>query len=132
MGENSHPKDPLDTAHRFLSYRPRSESEVRRRLLRSFEPLLVEETLGCLLSTGLLDDRAFARFWRHNRERFRPRSIAMIRQELFRMGVDRDVTDEALEGLDEETSAIQAGRKLLRRLQGADFNTVRNKDFRVN
>ena len=43
------------------------------------------------------------------------------------MGVDRDVTDEALEGLDEETSAIQAGRKLLRRLQGADFNTVRNK-----
>ena len=114
-------------ALRFLSYRPRSEAEVRRRLLRNFPHSKVEETISRLRDRGLLDDQAFARFWRDNREQHRPRSRVMIRQELFRMGVGREVADEALEGLDEAASALQAGRKLLRRLRGADFNTFRSK-----
>lgn len=114
-------------ALRFLSHRPRSEAEVRRRLLKSFPHSRVEETISRLRDRGLLNDRAFARFWRDNREQHRPRSGAMIRQELSRMGVGREVADEALEGLDEAASALQVGRKLLPRLGGADFNTFRSK-----
>lgn len=127
MGKSPHSKNPLDSAHRFLSYRARSEAEVRRRLLRSFDPLLVNDTISYLRSRGLLDDHAFARFWRQNRERFRPRSRSMIQLELLRLGVCRDIIDETLEGFDEATSAIQAGRKLIRRLHGVDLNTFRHK-----
>ncbi len=117
----------MDVALRFLSYRPRSEAEVRRRLIKDFPTSRVEETIVRLKDKGLLDDAAFARFWRDNRERHRPRSKAIIRQELFQKGINRNVADEALEGLDEEASAIRAGRKLLRRLRGVGSESFRSK-----
>ena len=117
----------MDVALQFLSYRPRSEAEVRRRLIKDFPTSLVEATVVQLKAKGLLDDAAFARFWRDNRERHRPRSKAIIRQELFQKGINRNVADEALEGLDEEASAIRAGRKLLRRLRGVDSESFRSK-----
>ena len=120
-------KNPLDTALRFLSYRPRSEAEVRRRLLKAFPPSRVEETINRLRDQGLLNDTAFAQFWRDNREQHRPRSRLMLRQELFLKGIDRDVADEELEGLDEDASALRAGRKLLRRLRGAEFSAFQTK-----
>jgi regulatory protein len=112
---------PLDAALRFLSYRPRSEAEVRRRLLKAYPPQKVEKTLHTLKDRGLLDDDAFARFWRENRDQHRPRSKTMIRQELFRLGVDRQIIEETLEDLDEDEAALSAGRKILRRLRNADF-----------
>ena len=37
------------------------------------------------------------------------------------------MAEEALESLDEEDSAYRAGRKLLRRLEGGDFQTFRHQ-----
>ena len=127
MARRTSSKEPLDVALQFLSYRPRSEAEVRRRLIKDFPTSLVEATVVQLKAKGLLDDAAFARFWRDNREQHRPRSKAIIRQELFQKGINRNVADEALEGLDEEASAIRAGRKLLRRLRGVDSESFRSK-----
>ena len=117
----------MDVALSFLSHRPRSEAEVRQRIIKNFPISLVDETIVQLQIQGLLDDAAFARFWTDNREQHRPRSKALIRQELFKKGISRDVADEALESLDEEASAIKAGRKLLRRLRGIDLETFQSK-----
>ena len=64
-----------DAASRLLSYRPRSESELRERLFRRrFDADSVARVLAKLKEQGLVDDAAFARFWRDNRTEFSPRS----------------------------------------------------------
>jgi regulatory protein len=100
---------------------------VRRRLSRRFASHQVEEAIASLRKQGLLDDAAFADFWLRSREDHRPRSALAIRWELLRLGVDGEVVEETLEGMDEEESAFRAGSKLLGRLGGLDYDTFRNR-----
>ena len=70
-GERAH-----ESALNLLSYRPRSEQEVRRRLGRKgFSEPAIEQAVQRLLRARLLDDEAFARYWISNREQFRPSAI---------------------------------------------------------
>ena len=100
----------------LLGYRPRSESEVRQRLVRAkFEPELIERVVEKLRAERYLDDREFARFWTENRTSFNPRGGRLISLELRQKGVERGAIEEALEeGLDEEAAAFAAARKKLR------------------
>lgn len=92
------PAEVLDAAARFLEARPRSEDEVRRRLLGlGYRAELVEEAVGRLLAVGYLDDEAFARAWVESRDRARPRGEHALRRELDQKGVDRAPVDELLE-----------------------------------
>ena len=121
------PRSPLDVALRFLSYRGRSEAEIRRRLSKDFSPQQVEETVARLKESRLLDDAAFAKAWRNSRERHAPRSRFMIRQELAQRGVRGEVAENALEGLDEEEMAQRVAAKFLRRLSGLDRRTFHTR-----
>ena len=72
-----------DRAVRFLSYRPRSVSEVRRHLAQDGEDeATVEAVLGKLAEQGYLNDAEFARYWVDNRTQFRPKGPRALRQEL--------------------------------------------------
>jgi regulatory protein len=110
----------MDAAFRFLSFRPRSEAEVRRRLTRRFPAELVDRVVQALRNKKYLDDEEFARRWRLNRERFHPRGRRLLQRELSRFGVARGVIDQALLGLEEEENAYQAGLKLAIRLISKD------------
>ena len=112
---------------RFISFRPRSREEVRRRLGRRFDPHTVEQTLARLEERSYLDDAAFARLWRESREAHRPRSAALIRRELLERGVPREVAQEAVAGLDDDASAYRAGQGRLRSLQGLDSVAFRRR-----
>lgn len=60
-----------ERALNFLSYRPRSEAEVRRKLReKNVEDEVIEVVVERLTRTGLLDDREFARYWVENRLQF--------------------------------------------------------------
>ena len=123
----SHQQSPLDAAYRYLSYRPRSEFEIRVWLERKgFGHRAIESTLSTLKAKGLLDDLAFARFWRESRESSSPRSRAALRSELRQKGIDPDVLAKALDGVDEEAAAYRAAQKKAARLGIAD-----NDDFRT-
>lgn len=106
-------KDAVDAGLRVLTSRPRSEWEVRQRLSRRFASELVESAVLTLKDRGLIDDPAFVLFWLQSRERHRPRGASVLRWELRRMGLDRDVIDGALEGVDEEENAYLAALKAL-------------------
>ena len=72
-----------EKALNYLSYRPRSEAELRSHLLEGdFAEATVDEVLHRLREVGLVDDEAFARYWVDNRARFRPRGKRMLVQEL--------------------------------------------------
>lgn len=110
----------MDAACRFLSFRPRSEAEVRRRLTRRFPPELVERVIEALLNKNYLDDDEFAWRWRLHRERFHPLGRQALQRELSRFGVTREVIDQALVGMVEEENAYRAGLKLAVKLMSRD------------
>ena len=116
----------LDTALRYLSYRPRSEWEIRRHLeKKGFSPTSVQAVLLSLREQKLVDDVAFAEFWKTNRESFSPRSQAMLRSELRRKGIAQDIIAEVIQGVDEEASAYEAAQKKARRFAGSDYDSFR-------
>ena len=118
-----------DIALRFLAYRPRSEAEVRRRLAKDFPAQVIDPLVEALVRQGLIDDRAFARQWRAGRERRRPRSQRLIRQELLHRGLSAEVIAESLEGFDDEANAYLAAERPARRLaaRGADKEEFRRR-----
>ncbi len=124
----------LDAAVRFLTPRPRSRAEVRRRLLRPHPrrptpppPEAVERILDRLEQLGLLSDRDFAGFWVENRERFSPRSARALTQELRQRGVERELAAAVADPQRDEERALAAGRQKLRALAGVDFPTFRDR-----
>jgi regulatory protein len=124
----SQQQSPLDAAYRYLSYRPRSEFEMRVWLDRKgFGRRAIESTLSTLKAKGLLDDLAFARFWRESRESSSPRSRAALRRELRQKGIDPDVVAEALDGVDEGAAAYRAAQKKAARLATLDHDDFRTK-----
>jgi regulatory protein len=117
-----------ERAMNLLSYRPRSCEEVRRRLRKKdYTEDTIEEAIERLERAGLLDDRAFARYWIENRFRFNPRGKAFLRQELRQKGVRDRVIEEALDGYDEQTAAEEAAAAAVRRLRRLDEPTFRRK-----
>jgi regulatory protein len=99
----------LTAAYRYLGYRPRSESEVKTRLKqRGFESDVVDVVLTRLKEQGLVDDAAFAQFWRENREAFSPRSRWLTGRELRQKGIESEVIDQAVGDLDESDGAYRA------------------------
>jgi len=105
-----------EQALNYLSYRPRSEDEIRRYLAkRALSDGEIDQVVGRLKRARFLDDRAFAEFWVENREAFRPRGSWALRGELRQKGVSPETIEAALEGLDEMDSAMRAASPAIRR-----------------
>ena len=112
----------------YLSYRPRSEPELRERLhKRGFDDDSTAKVITRLREQGLVDDAAFARFWTENRDYFRPRSQRLTRLELKRKGVDEEIIDRVVGEIDDEDSARRAAMKKVRSLAGADYQSFRRR-----
>ena len=106
----------------LLSYRPRAEQELRRRLRsKGFPHALVEWCLRLLEEQGLIDDHAFASAYVRSRIRLRPRGRFRLAQELRQKGVSAEVAEQAIDQAfsNEETSerslACAAARRWLDR-----------------
>jgi regulatory protein len=109
---------------RYLSYRPRSEQEMRRYLEnKDVEPDVITQVIDRLRRMRLIDDAAFAEFWVENRENFRPRGAWALRGELRQKGVPSDLIEGALSDLDEESAALRASEQVVRRYARLDHDT---------
>ena len=101
----------MQTALRYVSFKPRTVAEVRRRVGRDFEQPVVEQVLTSLQRYGYLDDEEYAHQWRRSRERRRPKGEFLLRRELRVKGVADSIIDDALAGLDQESNAYRAGQR---------------------
>lgn len=115
--------DDLYRAHkaalRYLGYRLRAEKEMRDRLRRNgFRPDVIESEMRRLKDLLLIDDAAFAQFWKDGREASRPQSRRVMRLELQRKGVDKEVIVEVVQDVDEEEGAYRVAQKKVRSLSG--------------
>jgi regulatory protein len=118
----------LNAALRYLAYRLRSESELRERLVRrGFDGDSVATAIARLKAQGLVDDLAFAQFWKENRQSFSPRSQWLTRHELKQKGVTDDVIERVVADVDDEDSAYRAAIAKARRLPVNDYQGFRRR-----
>jgi regulatory protein len=118
----------LNTAIRYLGYRPRSEAEIKQRLQRyGYDSACTEKALSRLKEQGLADDTAFARFWMENRESFSPRSRRLTGLELRRKGLNNDIIEQVIGEIDDRDSAYRAALGKARRLSPVDYNDFRRR-----
>ena len=83
----------------YLSYRARSEKEIRQNLRKHEIPEeVIEETLERLSKVGLANDNKFAQTWVENRNTFRPRSRRALTMELRQKGLDDEIVHSAVSG----------------------------------
>lgn len=120
---NTHNEEKLlAKSANMLSYRPRSERELRMFLQRKWTSKIDKEEYGFLIEKVIqklkqkkaLDDREFAKWWVEQRTAFRPKGKIMIRSELVQKGIDRGIIDRELEALDEDELAERIVQKKLR------------------
>ncbi len=118
----------LDAAYRHLSFRPRSVFELRSFLGRKgFDGPTIEQVLEKLKTDSLVDDEAFAEFWKSNRETFSPRGHAALKRELRRKGIEPGIVNRVIEQVDERDGAYRAAEKKVRHLDRSDYHTFHRK-----
>ena len=115
----------LQRALNYLSYRPRSEQEVRQNLKKhKYHEGVIDEIIERLTRGGLVNDSSFAELWVENRSEFRPRGERMLQAELRQKGISDEVISQALSELDETSLAFKAARK-----KGRRYRTLEYQDF---
>jgi len=118
----------FQSALRLLKYRPRTESEIRSRLLKkSISPEVLEEVIERLNRNQMLDDRRFSVEWIENRSEFRPRSRRALEFELRKHGVEQEIIQDSLAEVDDEQLAYQAAARQVRKYQDLEWSEFRIK-----
>lgn len=89
----------LNSSFRFLSFRPRSEKEVRDFLRQKLQkkklddPRMLEKIMKRLADLEYLDDEKFARWWLNQRRSHQPKGNRIIIYELQQKGVPREIIE---------------------------------------
>jgi len=99
----------------FLSYRTRSEKEVRDKLkTKQAEPGIIEKVISKLKEKRFINDEEFARQWIENRNRFKPRSLRLIKLELRQKGIEEEIVEKVIQDLDfNSESELEQAKKLV-------------------
>jgi regulatory protein len=122
LADSNSLQDCLDAAYRYLSYRPRSEGEIRQWLRkRGFANEVAEKAIAKLKEQNLSDDFAFAQFWTENRLSFRPKSKRLIKKELRDKKVAAEIIEQVTKDIDDEEIAYKLGASRMPTLGRLDY-----------
>lgn len=84
-------------ALRFLSYRPRSEQEIRNKLKeKRAESEIIEKIVAKLKKYNFINDLEFAKKWAEERMQFKPRSWRLIKIELRHKGISEEIIESII------------------------------------
>ena len=112
----------------FLSYRARSEKEIRQNLKKHGYPDdAIDYVMTRLRENRLANDNEFAQAWVENRNTFRPRSRRVLTMELRQKGLDEETVKEAVANVDEDALAYETARKRAPRLASLEWSEFRRK-----
>jgi len=125
-------KDQFEGAYQrainFLSYRIRSEKEIRQNLIKhEVSEEIIERVLDRLRGASLANDREFASSWVENRIQFKPRGKRALSSELFQKGINNEIIEDVLTDLNEEELAFACARSKIRRFSNLEEKAFQNK-----
>lgn len=128
LGEEGARRGALAAGLRLLSYRQRSEEELRRRLeSKRYSRNAIDSALARLRELGYLDDEAFARYWTETRQARRPRSRRLLASELRSRGIDKETAEQATADVSDEDAAYLAASGRLGALRGQEQRAFRER-----
>lgn len=112
-----------DKALRFLSYRPRSEKEVRSHFAKASRGRgkppseeIVELIIKKLKDQKFVNDREFAKWWIEQRTLVKPMGKRLIKMELNKKGIDKELIDEIFNEIENLVhDELEMARKLVQR-----------------
>lgn len=131
----------------FLSYRTRSEKEVRDRLQLKIQKSklkssaqnskletddmgpLIENIIAKLKEKKFINDEEFAKGWIESRLRFKPRSARLIKMELKQKGIDPEIINNLELTIDND---LESAKKLVEKKMGRSrnkFGMTRNEIY---
>lgn len=120
-----------DRAFLLLSYRARSEKEIRDRLAQAgYEADVIDEVVSRLYALNYLDDQDFAKKFISARQAERPAGRRALAWELKRKGLDAETVETAVAGLDDDTeraAALEAARARAARYAEMEPREARRK-----
>lgn len=127
-------KDEIEQAYQralnFLSYRSRSEQEIRLNLQKHQIPeIIIKSVLEKLQEGSLVDDRKFAQQWIENRNAFHPRGKRALSSELYRKGISNQIIEETLQDINEEELAYKFARKIVGKFKTLDKSAFQKKMY---
>jgi regulatory protein len=92
----------LNASFRFISYRPRSEKEIKDFLVKKLKAwniaadFTVDKVIIRLREYGYIDDKKFVQWWIEQRSRFKQKGDAYITHELLQKGIPKKTIQEGL------------------------------------
>jgi regulatory protein len=101
----------LDKAFLLLSIRMQTEHELWEKLGKKSEKADIYRVLCRLKELGYVDDPKFASMWVESRSN--SRGPGLLRTELIKKGIKKDIIDSALSDYDKETQILAAKRAIL-------------------
>jgi regulatory protein len=118
----------LDAAYSFLSYRPRSEMEVKQRLRRrGFDGEMIDKVVSRLKRNALINDVEFVKYWLDNRAEFNPKGRILLKIELKRKGIRRELLNDMISSVNDEENAYRAAQKKSRILNNLEYDEFKSR-----
>ena len=104
-----------NSALRFLSFRPRSEKELRTNLKgKHATNEIIEKIIIKLKEKRFINDEEFAKGWIESRLRFKPRSLRLIKLELRQKGIADEIIESGIMNQELGTdSDLEQAKKLV-------------------
>lgn len=104
------------TAFTYLAHKPRTETEVRRKLRRKdIGNRVIDEVIERLHELDYLDDEQYARDYAHNRFSNKGYGPIRIERELIDRGIDRHLAEKTVAEFFEEENEMEAAREQARK-----------------
>jgi regulatory protein len=112
----------------YLSFRPRSEKEIKINLRKhKFTDEVICDIISKLKKGNLVNDLDFAQNWVENRSEFRPRGQKALKFELVKKGINNDIIEEVLLNIDDEELAYKAALKQISKYKQLEWEDLRKK-----
>jgi regulatory protein len=130
----------LSKALRYLSFRIRSEKEIREYLLgknkpqkKNFEPPspeIIDAVIVRLKEMKFLNDLEFAKSWVRSRTEYKPKALNIIKLELKQKGISAELIEQALGESRVEKDDKTLARELLEKKKKKYEHMEKNERYR--
>jgi regulatory protein len=130
LGENEN--KAKETALRFLSFRRRTEKEIKNKLKqKGFDENTIKRTVEKLEEYDLINDLEFATAWVEERLEYKPRGKKLLKQELWKKGIKKEIIDQVLNEScqNEDKSALELLEKIKNRYKNLEPQVARRRMY---
>jgi len=101
---------------RFLSYRPRSEWEIKNKLQdKKYQSEIIEKTIRWLKEKNMVNDQEFSRMWIKDRLTKKPLGKLSLQKELINKGISRELIENTIHSFfEKEEDELELAYQLIR------------------